>query len=175
LVDQRTGIEQWGSFKTTEERFKLDLIDCCMRMRIDEILGLPEVRQRAAVYFQYEKRYQQLIKGSAAVRRNIVVLDFRQIERAYPGNRFVVYALYPQCNLSILIRIDPKNKKTVFSVGKSIINRTSAVNVGEIMLSYGGGGHRAAGACHVASADADQTLVELLKNLANARQASPLP
>ncbi len=172
LVDQRTGIEEWGSFKTTEEQFKLDLIDSCMRMKIDAILNLPDVKERAAVYFRYEKQHKDLLTSLAEVYRSIVVVDIRKMERVYPGNRFMVYALYPECNLSILIRIDKKNGKTVFSVGKSIINRTAAVNVGEIMLSYGGGGHRAAGACHVASATANEVLDQLIEKLSNSHQAS---
>jgi oligoribonuclease NrnB/cAMP/cGMP phosphodiesterase (DHH superfamily) len=173
LVDQRTGIEEFGNYGVSEKKFKLNLIAYCDHMKIDEILGLPEVRERSAVYFEYEDKYKQQLQSAATIHNNIVVLDFRQqaiqypvkYPVKYPGNRFIVYALFPQCNISILIRTDPENNKTIFSVGKSIINRSSNVNIGEIMLSYGGGGHRAAGACHMDSKDADDAFKELLSLL----------
>jgi len=169
LVDQRTGIEDFGNYLISEEQFKLNIIDYCSRMKIDEILELPEVRERSAVYFEYEDKYKQQLQTAATIHNNIVVLDFRhqeiQYPVKYPGNRFIVYALFPQCNISILLRTDPENNKTIFSVGKSIINRSSNVNIGEIMLSYGGGGHRAAGACHMDNKDADEAFKELLSLL----------
>lgn len=165
LVDQRTGIEQWGNFQISEERFKLDVIEYCGRMPIDNILSLQNVKERADVYFNYENQYKNLLRTSAAVHRNIVALDFRHLEKIYPGNRFIIYALFPQCNISILIRSDAKNDKTIFSIGKSILNLTSTVNIGELMLSYGGGGHRAAGACHVDNDKADYVFEQLLRSL----------
>jgi hypothetical protein len=168
MVDKRTGIEKWGNFSISEEQFKLDLIDYCRRMPIDQILTVQDVSQRADVYFKYEDQYKGLLGKTAAVYGNIVVLDFRRIEKILPGNRFIIYALFPQCNISILIRSDVENNKTSFSVGKSIINLTSTVNIGEIMLSYGGGGHRAAGACQVEQDDADRVFQQLLRLLTNA-------
>ncbi|MFZ2633705.1 MAG: exopolyphosphatase [Desulfosalsimonadaceae bacterium] len=167
LIDQRTGVEDWGKFRISEEQFKRDLIDYCGKMTIDEILLLPDIKERADVYFQYESKYKELLAKSATVYDNIVVLDMRDEEIKYPGNRFIIYAMYPQCNVSILLRRDKEkeNDITVFSVGKSIINRSSEANIGEIMLSLGGGGHRAAGACHRDSRDADMVFKELLKAL----------
>ncbi len=169
LVDQRTGIEEFGNYGVGEEQFKLNLIEYCRRMKIDEILERPEVRERSEVYFEYEDKYKQQLQAAATIHNNIVVLDFRHQEIKYPvkypGNRFIVYALFPQCNVSILLRTDPENNKTIFSVGKSIVNKTSDVNIGKIMLSYGGGGHRAAGACHMDSKEADVAFKKLLSLL----------
>jgi nanoRNase/pAp phosphatase (c-di-AMP/oligoRNAs hydrolase) len=168
LVDQRTGIEQWGNFQISEERLKLDVIEYCSRMPIDDILSVQNVKERANVYFKYESQYKNLLRASAAVHQNIVVLDFRRLEKIYPGNRFIIYALYPECNISILIRSDAKNNKTIFSIGKSILNHTSTVNIGELMLAYGGGGHRAAGACHIDNDKADHVFEQLLRFLKDA-------
>lgn len=167
LVDQRTGIEDCGKFRIPEERFKRDIIDYCGKMTIDEILLAPDVKERADVYFAYESRYKELVSQAARVYGNIVVQDMRDRENKYPGNRFIIYALYPECNVSILLRREKEKGEdiTVFSVGKSIINRSSNVNVGEIMLSLGGGGHRAAGACHRDSRDADAVFAKLLEAL----------
>lgn len=165
LVDQRTGLERWGNFQVSEEQFKLNLIDYCGRMPIAHILSIQDVKERADVYFTYEDPYKNLLKTSATIHRNILVLDFRGLESVYPGNRFIVYALFPQCNISILIRPDTENHKVIFSVGKSILNHSSNANIGELMLSYGGGGHRSAGACHVDNNQADHVFKELLRSL----------
>lgn len=167
LVDQRTGIESWGSFKISEEQFKLNLIDYCLKMKIQDILAVPDVKERVDVYFKYEAQYKEQLKASATIVSNIVVLDFRDQPVIYPGNRFIVYALFPECNVSVLIRRDPDNDRINFSVGKSIINDTSTANIGEIMLYYGGGGHRAAGACPVEKEQADTVYRELLAALSD--------
>lgn len=165
LVDKRTGIEDWCKFAITEEDFKRRLIGWISELSIDKILKLPDLKQRAEVYFSSAEKYKKQLISNAAVHNNIVLIDCRGRDHGYPGNRFIVYALYPECNVSVQIREDADNEKTTFSVGKSIINTTSAVNIGELMLTYGGGGHRAAGACHVPAADADRVLAELLEAL----------
>ncbi|MFP4226725.1 MAG: exopolyphosphatase [Desulfobacterales bacterium] len=165
LVDQRTGIEDWGKFRISEQQFKLDLIDYCMEMRIQEILEVPDVKERTEIYFTYEKQYKEQLKARASMVSNIVVLDFRDQPLMYPGNRFIVYALFPDANISLLIRRDTDKDQITFSVGKSIINPTSQKNIGEIMLAYGGGGHRAAGACHVVLEQADAVYQELIAAL----------
>ncbi|MBC2715600.1 MAG: exopolyphosphatase [Desulfobacteraceae bacterium] len=171
LIDQRTNIESRRDFRISEEQFKFDLIDYCSKMTIDEILELGDVKERSKVYFDYEEKYKKQLETYATIHGNIVVLDLRQKEIRYPGNRFVIYALYPQCNISVLLRFEPESGITIFSVGKSIVNRTSNVNIGEIMLSYGGGGHRAAGACHQDDPDAaDRVFKELLVALSDKKQ-----
>jgi len=171
IIDQRTGIEDWGKFQISKDRFNRDLIEYCGKMTIDQILELPDVKERADVYFKYESRYKELVQKFATVYDNIVVLDLRDQEIKFPGNRFIIYALYPQCNVSILLRRgkEKENDITIFSVGKSIINRSSEANIGEIMLSHGGGGHRAAGACHRDTRDAEQIFKELLKALTDGK------
>ncbi|MFW6011159.1 MAG: exopolyphosphatase [Desulfosalsimonas sp.] len=165
LVDKRTGIEDWGTFAVSEKEFKLRLIEWMGYQTIDEILLLPDVAQRVDVYFQYEEKYKEQLCQNAVAKQNIVIIDCRRKESVYPGNRFIIYALYPQCNISIQIKHEPDQGKTTFSVGKSIINKTSDVNIGELMLKYGGGGHRAAGACHVPDAEAGEVLAELVEAL----------
>ncbi len=172
LVDKRTGIEEWGKFALSEERFKLNLIDWIGKMTIQELMAVPDVRQRADIYFQYEDLYKEQLISAAAIHQNIITLDFRNQKSMYPGNRFVVYALYPDCNVSILIRLEPDREKTTFSVGKSIINTSSTANVGQLMLEYGGGGHKAAGACHVDNAVADRVLAQLIEKLTDTTAAS---
>lgn len=167
LVDKRTGIEEWGRFALSENEFKHRLIEWIAERPVDEILSLPDVAQRADIYFQYAEKYKQQLISNAEIRNNIVIIDCRSRQRSYPGNRFVIYALYPACNISVQLKYEEDTGKTTFSVGKSIIRNTSRVNIGELMLRYGGGGHRAAGACHVPSEEADRVLSELLEALAD--------
>jgi oligoribonuclease NrnB/cAMP/cGMP phosphodiesterase (DHH superfamily) len=170
LLDQRSSVDKWGNFKITEDQFKFDLIDYCGKMTIDKIIELPDVKERSEVYFKYEEKYKQQLEKYATIHDNIVVLDLRQEETRYPGNRFLIYALYPQCNVSVLVRLDKESGKTIFSVGKSIINLTSTANIGEIMLKHGGGGHRAAGACHQ---DNPETAERVFKEILNALSVNP--
>jgi oligoribonuclease NrnB/cAMP/cGMP phosphodiesterase (DHH superfamily) len=170
LVDKRTNLEPWGTYRIPEAQFKLNVIDLCQAMTIDKILAEIDVRQRADIYFQYEDAYKNLLRSAAVIHHNVAVLDFRGRKKIYPGNRFIIYALFPHCNVSILIRSDEEKEKTVFSIGKSILNKTSTVNIGELMLSLGGGGHRSAGACHVDNHMADQVFESLLEKLSVERK-----
>ncbi len=165
LVDQRSNVETWGKYRISGEEFKLNLIDDCGRFKIDKILAISDVKERADIYFKYEDSYKQLLNATATVHHNIVILDFREQKTVYPGNRFIIYALFPDCNVSVLIRSDEEKNRTIFSVGKSILNKTSNANIGELMLAHGGGGHRAAGACHVDNHMADHVFESLLLKL----------
>ncbi len=165
LVDKRTRIEEWGKFAITETDFKIQLIDLMGTMGINEIMKTADVRHRSDIYFQYEDKYKRLLADTVEIYDNIAVFDLRKCRRIYPGNRFVIYALYPACNVSIQIKQEKDDRVITFSVGKSIINRTSNVNIGELMFAYGGGGHRAAGACHVKNEDAGRVFKEILDQL----------
>jgi oligoribonuclease NrnB/cAMP/cGMP phosphodiesterase (DHH superfamily) len=165
LVDTRSRIERWGKFAINEIAFKMLIIDLIGKMPIDEIMEKPDVKSRAEIYFKYEQEYKAQLASIVSIFDNIAVLDVRKSARIYPGNRFVIYAMYPQCNTSIQIREEKENDVTTFSVGKSIINRTSKANIGKLMFAYGGGGHRAAGACHVDNSDADRVFGELVEKL----------
>ena len=92
-------------------------------------------------------------------------LDLRNEEIIWPTNRFLVYALFPQCNISIHAMWGLKKQNTVFATGKSILDRSSKTNVGELMLTYGGGGHEAAGTCQVENEDAARVLQELIDKI----------
>ena len=140
----------------------MQLIDVCTAMSIEEILQTPDVKERVELYFDHAEQAAEQIKRCATVHGNLVVLDLREEEIIHPTNRFMVYALFPQCNISMHILWGLKQQNTVFATGKSILDRSSATNVGELMLEYGGGGHDAAGTCQVENDDAARVLVELI-------------
>jgi nanoRNase/pAp phosphatase (c-di-AMP/oligoRNAs hydrolase) len=165
LMDARTGLGRFREFRISNYDLMMDLIDYCRDHTIDEILKLPDVQERVNLYFKYDKEFKEQLLRCSKIYDNLVVLDLTEEEIIYPGNRFMIYALFPRCNISIHKMWGFKKQNTVFATGKSIINRTSATIVGELMLQYGGGGHEAAGTCQVAHDRADTVLKELIQQI----------
>lgn len=165
LMDARTGLGRFRDFRISNYALMMDLIDYCKDHDIDEILELPDVKERVDLYFEFEERFKEQIQRCSTVHGNLVVLDLRDESRIWPGNRFMIYALYPQCNISIHVMWGLLQQNTVFATGKSIFDRSSRTNVGELMLKYGGGGHEAAGTCQVENEDAERVLGELIEQI----------
>ena len=165
LMDARTGLGRFRDFRISNYNLMMDLIDYCKNHTIEEILELEDVKERVTLFFSYKDQFYNQIKSNARVEGDVLVVNLKEEETIYPGNRFVKYALYPDTKISVQVIWGFKKQNTVFTVGKSIINRSSDVNIGEIMLSYGGGGHKNAGTCQVAHEDADRVLDELLIKL----------
>lgn len=165
LMDARTGLGRFREFRISNYNLMMDLIDYCKNHNIDEIISLPDVKERVDLYFEHEEKFKDQIKRCATVHGNLVVLDLRHEETIYAGNRFMIYALFPQCNISIHVLWGLKQQNTVLATGKSIFDRGSKTNVGELMLKYGGGGHQAAGTCQVANDQAETVLNELIAQI----------
>jgi nanoRNase/pAp phosphatase (c-di-AMP/oligoRNAs hydrolase) len=165
LMDPRTGLGRFREFRISNYQLMMALIDDCTRMSVEEILQTPDVAERVALYNEHSARAVEQIRRCSTVHANLVVLDLRDEEVIHPTNRFMVYALYPNANVSIHVLWGLKQQNTVFATGKSIINRSSRTNVGELMLAYGGGGHDAAGTCQVANEDAQSVLAELVATI----------
>lgn len=165
LMDARTGLGRFREFRISNYNLMMDLIDYCKNHTIEEILQLPDVKERVELYFEQEGKFKDQIKRCSTVHGNLVVLDLRNEETIYAGNRFVIYAMYPECNISIHVLWGLKQQNTVFATGKSIFDRGSKTNVGELMLKYGGGGHHAAGTCQVENDVAEEKLKELIDQI----------
>ncbi|MBK8191300.1 MAG: exopolyphosphatase [Vampirovibrionales bacterium] len=162
LMDARTGLGRFRNFTISNYNLMMRLIDDCKDHRIEQIFQISDVRERVDLYFEHETMFKDQIKRCSTVHGNLVILDLTREETIYAGNRFVIYALYPDCNISIHRIWGLKQQNTVFAVGKSIVNRTSKTNIGELMLAYGGGGHANAGTCQIANESADAVLQELI-------------
>ncbi len=166
LMDSRTGLGRFRDFRISNYELMMQLIDHCReRQSIDEILSLPDVKERVDLYKHHEAAFQDQILRCASVHDNLVILDLREEEVIYPGNRFMIYALFPQCNISIHAIWGKAKQNTVFATGKSIFDRSSKTDVGKLMLSYGGGGHDAAGTCQVSNDEADMALNDLIQKI----------
>jgi len=162
IMDSRTGLGRFRDFRISNYELMMDLIDFGKDHSIDELLALPDVKERTDLYFDHEEKFQEQIKRCSTVHGNLVVLDLREEEIIYSGNRFVIYALFPQCNISIHVLWGLKKQNTVFATGKSIFDRSAKTNVGELMLKYNGGGHNAAGTCQVPHEQQETCLAELI-------------
>ncbi|MQX35453.1 exopolyphosphatase [Roseospira navarrensis] len=165
IMDARTGLGRFRTFRISNYDLMMQLIDFCVGHPIEEILDLPDVRERVDVYMEHQDRFKEQLQRCATVHGNLVVLDLRQEETIWAGNRFMVYALHPQCNISMHVLWGLKQQNTVFAVGKSIFDRSSRTNVGELMLEYGGGGHHAAGTCQISNDKARQVMGELIARI----------
>ncbi|MES3013575.1 MAG: exopolyphosphatase, partial [Pseudomonadota bacterium] len=156
---------RFRDFRISNYALMMDLIDYCRDHTIDQILDLPDVQERVDLYFAHATPARAQIQRCATVHGNLVVLDLRGEETIYATNRFMVYALFPQCAISIHVMWGVQKQNTVLACGKSILDRGSKTNVGELMLSYGGGGHLAAGTCQVDNDAADATLKKLIRKI----------
>jgi len=165
LMDARTGLGRFKDFRVSNYNLMMDLVDYCKNHTIDEILNLPDVRDRVNLFESYIPMFKTQIERCSTVHNNLVVLDLRKEATIFPGNRFVIYALFPQANISIHILWGKDQKNTVFATGKSIFNKTSKTSIGELMLKYGGGGHDATGTCQVENEKADMVLKELVEKI----------
>jgi nanoRNase/pAp phosphatase (c-di-AMP/oligoRNAs hydrolase) len=165
LMDARTGLGRFREFRISNYALMMDLIDYCKLHSIDEVLELPDVKERVELYQKYDQEFKDQLQRCSTIHNNLVVLDLRNEEIIYPGNRFMIYALYPECNISIHVLWGFKKQNTVFATGKSIFNKSSKTIVGELMLKYNGGGHEAAGTCQVDNDKAEETLKELISQI----------
>lgn len=165
LMDARTGLGRFRNFRVSNYQLMMDLIDHCRDKSIDRILELPDVKERADLYFQHETAFKEQIKRCSKMNGKVVVLDLRKEDPIYPGNRFMIYALYPDSNVSIHVLWGVQKQNTVLAIGKSIFNRTSKTDIGPLCLKYGGGGHAAAGTCQIANDKAEQVLKEVIAQI----------
>jgi nanoRNase/pAp phosphatase (c-di-AMP/oligoRNAs hydrolase) len=165
LMDSRTGLGRFREFRISNYDLMMDLIDYCKNHDIEQIMQLPDVKERADLYFSHEEKFKDQIKRCSKIHGNLVVLDLRKEETIYAGNRFMIYAMYPDTNISIHVLWGVKQQNTVFATGKSIINRSSKTNIGELMLQHGGGGHQNAGTCQVDNDKAEAVLKTLITKI----------
>jgi nanoRNase/pAp phosphatase (c-di-AMP/oligoRNAs hydrolase) len=163
LMDSRTGLGRFREFTVSNYQLMMDLIDYCHDHGIEDILELPDVKERVDLFNKYADDFKEQILRCSKVYGNLVVLDLRDEEIIYPGNRFMIYALFPEQNISIHVIWGFQKQNTVFATGKSILDRSSKTNVGELMLKNGGGGHSAAGTCQIDNDKAEEVLQELIK------------
>ena len=165
LMDARTGLGRFHDFRISNYDLMMELIDYCRMHPIEKILELPDVKERSDLYFEQAELFKEQLKRIAKVYDKVVVLDLRNEETIYAGNRFMIYALYPECQISIHVAWGFRKQNTAVMIGKSIVNKASNVDIGSLCLEYGGGGHRNAGTCQLDNDVVDEKLPDIIKAL----------
>lgn len=165
IMDPRTGLGRFRNFRISNLQLMMALVDYCRQHTIEEILALPDVRARVELYNSHREAYCEQIARCSGLLGHVAVIDLRSEDVIYSGNRFLTYALLPECNITIHLLKGRNPATTVVAVGKSILNRTNPVNVGALMLKHGGGGHAAAGTCQIPAVEADDLVPEIVQAL----------
>ena len=165
LMDPRTGLGRFRNFRISNYDLMMVLIDYCMDHPIEEILEMPDVKERVDLYFEQAEQFEAQLKRIARVEGKVVVLDLREEEIIHAGNRFMIYALYPETQISVHVAWGFRKQNTAVMIGKSIVNKGSNVDIGELCLKYGGGGHHNAGTCQLENDVVDQELPNIIAAL----------
>lgn len=165
LMDPRTGLGRFREFRISNYDLMMKLIDFCMDHSIDEILELPDVKERVDLYFEQADLFEAQLKELAQIHGKVVLLDLRDVETIHAGNRFMIYALYPEAEISVHVAWGFRKQNTAVMIGKSIVNKSSDFDIGALCLKYGGGGHRNAGTCQLENDEVDAKLPDIIAEL----------
>ncbi|MBZ0135676.1 MAG: exopolyphosphatase [Planctomycetes bacterium] len=165
IMDARTGLGRFHDFRISNRDLMFKMIDLIGQSSLGDILGDEDVVERAELYKRHAAINAAQIERCGKLHKNLVVLDLRREDEIYAGNRFVIYAMFPQANISVHVMWGKQQQNVVFACGKSILDRSSKTNVGELMLKHGGGGHVAAGTCQVPPDKADEVLKDLIETI----------
>jgi nanoRNase/pAp phosphatase (c-di-AMP/oligoRNAs hydrolase) len=165
ISDPRTGLGYKRNFRISNFELMKTLPGLLRTKSVDEILAIPDFKERVQVYRAENDKFKKLISDIAEIRGNAILIDLRGYKEVPVGNRFMEYVLYPEQNISIRI-VDGRDKEfAMISIGHSIINRTSNIDVGKLALKYGGGGHKKVGTCQVNYKDVDHIVTEILQTI----------
>lgn len=165
IMDPRTGLGRFRQFTISNYQLMEKLIDWCRTMTIDEIMALPDIKERIDLYFEQTEKFVEMVKEHTTVKNNVIISDLRGLETIYTGNRFMIYSLYPEANISVWIVSGRGGQGCSCAVGYSVLNRTCEINVGKLMLKYGGGGHPMVGTCQFPDEVMDEKVAALLNEI----------
>ena len=162
IMDPRTGLGRFRNFTISNYELMKKLAAACSSETIEDIMMMPDVKERVDVYYEQEKLFHEMIKKVTRLDDNVIISDLRGVDPIHVGNRFLIYTLYPEQDISIWI-IDGREKiNCVITVGYSVVNNSATVNVGSMLLKYGGGGHKEVGTCQVPYDDANRVIEEII-------------
>ena len=163
ITDPRTGLGRQKQFAKGNWELMEDLMECCRDYTLDELLMLPDVAERIEHYHQHASDFSKMILEYSRTEGDVIITNLCGVKTIYTGNRFILYSLFPEQNISIWVVDGLAGENCVIAVGHSIVNRTSKVNVGEVMARHGGGGHTQVGTCQVPYDEAEDIIEEMVK------------
>ena len=162
IMDPRTGLGRFRNFTISNFDLMKKLAAACSSMSIEEIMAMPDVKERETLYFEQEQLFRDMVQKVTKVDGNVLVADLRGVDIIYAGNRFLIYSMFPDQSISVWI-MDGRNKQScTITVGYSVTNRNATVDVGSMLLKHGGGGHKQVGTCQVPYDDADKVIAEII-------------
>lgn len=165
LMDPRTGLGRWRKFTISNYQLMEKLMVACKDKSTEEILEMPDVKERIEVYYEQTEKFKEMVKAHTRVEGNVIISDLRGVDPIYTGNRFMIYSLYPEQNISAWIVNGRGGMGCSAAVGYSILNKTCDVNVGSLMLKYNGGGHKKVGTCQFSNETMPTELPKMLDEL----------
>jgi oligoribonuclease NrnB/cAMP/cGMP phosphodiesterase (DHH superfamily) len=169
IADPRTGLGYRRTFRISNFELMQNLPELLRTKTAEEILALPDYQERIEIYHEETSQFKDLLARHSRIEGDAILIDFQGVNEIPAGNRFLEYVLYPDQNISIRVVDGKNNEFAMISVGHSIINRSSSVDVGSLVLKYGGGGHKQVGTCQVRYDEVDRIVGEMLQviNLEN--------
>lgn len=165
LMDPRTGLGRFRDYRISNYQLMEDMIQYCRTKTDEDILLIPDVQERSKRYFEQQELFEEMLKRCCEIHGNVIITNLMNEETIYSGNRFLVFALYPEQNIEVRVMWGKNKKNVVFTCGHSILNRTSQTNVGKLMLEYGGGGHTKVGTCQIPIEDWERVLEEIVNRM----------
>ncbi|MDR1902749.1 MAG: exopolyphosphatase [Treponema sp.] len=163
IMDPRTGLGRFRNFTISNYELMELIAKACIEKNIDEILAIPDVKERLEVYYEQDTLFKEMLHKYSKIDKNVIYTDLRGVEPIYAGNRFLIYTLFPEQNISVWVIDGRANTNAAITVGYSIINCTATVDIGSMLLKYGGGGHHQVGTCQIDYADADKIIQEIIE------------
>lgn len=165
IMDPRTGLGRFSDYRISNYELMMDLIQYCRTKNADEILAIPDVRERTQRYFEQQELFEDMLQRCCRIEGNVIITNLMEEETIFCGNRFLVYGIFPDQNIEVRVMWGKNRQNVVFAVGHSILNQTCKTNVGKLMLEYNGGGHERVGTCQVSPDSWELSLEEIVKRL----------
>ena len=165
IMDARTGLGRFSDYQISNYQLMRDMVQYCRTMEPEQIMVKSDVQERVIRYFDQQELCEEMLKRCTITKGNVIVTNLLEEETIYSGNRFLIYGLFPKQNADIRVMWGKEKQNVVFACGHSILNRTCKSNIGELMLRFGGGGHRKVGTCQVESGSYKEYLEELVKSM----------
>ena len=165
VMDPRTGLGRFRDYTVSNYQLMEQLMHDCSEKSIEEILELPDVKERLEIYKEQSVLFEQMLKRCSRTVGNLIISDTRNEDIIYAGNRFMVYSLFPEQNVSMWITWGREKQNVAIAVGYSILNKTCGVDIGSLMLAHGGGGHKQVGTCQIKTENVESVIEELTKKL----------
>lgn len=156
-IDPRSGFGRYQDYFN-------NMVKWIQEYSLEEILEIPEVKEKCAQFLAEQEKFGALLKKHSRLDGNVIITDLRELDRTPIGNRFLIYTLFPDGNISFRI-FKGRNNDLVAALGHNIFNRTCKTDVGILLGEYSGGGHKGAGTVQFPIEVADEKFREIIEKL----------